>query len=364
MSSDETPAGVASQLIIQIGPSPPYVAPVQHWRHGRPNESVPILTPVRAVARVEPCWNLFDIGYNDVFRPDRVERGSQCSCCTPPVDLSTGDLPHRMHTSIGAPRQGYPNLAATDSPDAPPVVIISRNVADRFWPGVDPVGQRIKWGRPSAPDEWVTIIGVAEDSRHRSLRSPSWNVYVPYTQSPWQLNHLVVRTVSDPAAVTALLEREVRGLDPSVRTVDVATLDELASTLLRAPRFQSGLLALFGLLALTLGGIGIYGVTAFAGAQRTKEIGIRMALGARRSDLGRLILRETLKLSAAGLAIGGIGAAAAARLLGGMVYNVAPLDGWTFVGVSLLLVTTSLIAAIGPARRATRLDPVEALRAG
>src|SRR5690606_21842653 len=191
----------------------------------------------------------------------------------------------------------------------------------------------------------------------------SWNVYVPHAQSPWSLNHLVLRASGDPEALAGALGREVRALDPTARAVDIATLEDLASTMLRAPRFRSGLLGLFAAIALALGAVGIYGVSSYGAARRTREIGIRLAFGADLPDIRRMLLGEALATSALGIALGAAAASAAARLLGGLVYGVGTADPWTFTAAALLLLASALLAAWLPARRATRTDPIVALRA-
>jgi predicted permease len=263
---------------------------------------------------------------------------------------------------------GIPLLAgraftADDDAGAPGVVIVSRSLARRFWPGEDVVGKRIKWGAPTSEAPWLTIVGIAGDARYRGLREPTLDVYVPYRQSPWGLNHLVVRSAGDPAALAAALSREARAIDPAAQTLDAATARDLVDGALRRPRFNALLLGLFAATALALAAVGIYGVTSYAAARRTREMGIRMALGAAPRDVRRLMIGQALGAGVAGIAIGLAAALAATRALQGMLFEVRPADPLTFAVVPLFLALVAALAGWVPARRAAALAPTAALRA-
>jgi len=187
-------------------------------------------------------------------------------------------------------------------------------------------------------------------------------VYVPYTQSPWKLNHLVVRAAGDPALLSASLRRAVSEVDAEARAVQVATIGELASAALRQPRFQVTLVGTFAALALLLGAVGIFGVVSFATARRTRELGVRMALGARASHVQVLVVGETLRTVGIGVVVGVIAAAGGAQLLRTLIYGVSATDPMTFIIVPLVVVAVAVIAAAIPARRASRIDPVIVLR--
>jgi putative ABC transport system permease protein len=253
-------------------------------------------------------------------------------------------------------------FTAQDRADAPRVVVLGESVARRFWPGGDPVGRRIKWGGPDGPAPWLEVVGVVEDGRYRGLERVSLDAYVPYQQSPWPLNHLVVRTRSEPAAIVAALRREAAALEPSVRLLDVATVGAMMRAALARPRFATTLLGSFGITALLLAAVGLAGVLWFTTRERTREIGIRMALGASAGRIRLEVLREGAGLALAGLAVGAGLAAALARLLRSQLYEVGPHDLPTYAVVAAALGAVAVTAAFLPAWRASRQDVVVALR--
>ena len=249
-----------------------------------------------------------------------------------------------------------------DRAGAPRVVIVGQSVARRFWPGADAVGRRIKWGAPDGPAPWLEVVGVVEDGRYRGLESVSLDAYVPYEQSPWPLNHLVVRTQADPAALVASLRREATAIEPSVRLLDVATVGAMMRAALARPRFATTLLGSFGVTALLLAAVGLAGVLWFTTRERTREIGIRMALGASAGRIRLDILREGATLALLGLALGAGLAAALARLVRSLLYEVGPHDLPTYAVVAVALGGVAVLAAFLPAWRASRQDAVVALR--
>jgi putative ABC transport system permease protein len=250
-----------------------------------------------------------------------------------------------------------------DGPGAARVVILGEAVARRFWPGGDAVGKRIKWGGPDGPAPWLEVVGVAEDSRSRGLERVTLDAYVPYEQSPWPLNHLVLRTRGDPAALVAALRREASAVAPSARLLDVATVGAMMRTALVRPRFATTLLGSFAGVALALAAVGLAGVLWFTTRERTREIGIRMALGATAGQIRWEVLREGLALAALGLGLGLGGAAALARLLRSLLYEVGPHHLPTYGAVALVLGTVAVVASLIPAWRASREDAAIALRA-
>jgi putative ABC transport system permease protein len=254
-------------------------------------------------------------------------------------------------------------LTAADRADAPRFVILGRSVARRLWPGADPVGRRIKWGGPDSPSPWTTVVGVVEDGRYRGLETVSLDAYVPHDQSPWPLNHLVLRTRSDPDAVAAALRREAAALDPGLRLLDAATVGTMMRAALARPRFAATLFVGLGATALLLAAVGLAGVLWFTTRQRTREIGIRMALGASPGRIRLEVLREGAGLTLAGLAVGALAALALTRVLGSLLYQVGPRDPGTYAAVTLTLGTVAFAACFVPAWRASREDAVVALRA-
>ncbi|HEX6048350.1 MAG TPA: ABC transporter permease [Gemmatimonadaceae bacterium] len=255
------------------------------------------------------------------------------------------------------------DFGTADDATSPRVVIVSAATARRFWPNESPIGKRLKWGAPDSPMPWVEVVGIVGTARYRDPRVESLDVYVPYTQSPWPLNHIVVRSAGDPAALTTPLRVALADLDPDVRVVQVATVDELASAAMRQPRFQMTLVGAFAGLALLLGAVGIFGVVSFATARRTRELGVRVALGARSADLHALVVGETLRTVGAGIVIGLVAAFLGARVLRALVYEVSTTDPLTFIAVPVVVVLVAVVAAAIPARRAGRVDAVTVLRA-
>jgi putative ABC transport system permease protein len=264
--------------------------------------------------------------------------------------------------AAGIPVLQGSDIAAADDSTAPRVVVVSAATAARFWPNASPVGKRLKWGPPDSPAPWIEVVGVVGSARYRDPRVESLDVYVPYTQSPWKLNHLVLRAAGDPSPLATSLRSTLAALDPDVRVTYVATVAELASVAVRQPRFQVTLVGAFAGIALLLGAVGIFGVVSFATARRTREIGVRMALGARGADVQRLVVTETLRTVGVGLVAGLAGAIAGARLIRALVYGVSATDPLTFVVVPVLVVAVAVLAAVVPARRAAGLDPATVLR--
>jgi ABC-type antimicrobial peptide transport system permease subunit len=241
-----------------------------------------------------------------------------------------------------------------------PVVIINETMARRYWPGDDPVGKRLKGFDPRGRnDEWVRVVGVVKDMHSRGLeRSPIAQIYEAQAQSLDETENLVVRT----DASARVLRDTIRSIDNTAVLTDVTTLERQLREQNAPRRFQTLLLSLFAALALALAGAGIFAMMHYSVAQRTKEIGIRMAIGARQANVVRMILREGLLLVGAGVGIGLVGSLALARSIRSLLFEVGPGDPITFSLVSLLLAGIALLACYIPARRATRIDPMFALR--
>ncbi len=269
--------------------------------------------------------------------------------------------PHYFRT-LGIPLKAGRAFTGFDKTDAPRVVIISETMARRiFPPGVDPVGQQMQID-PGAESPWRTIVGVASDVRYRELEDARWDIYAPHDQAGSFLNHFAVRTTSDPAAFISTVRREIAALDPTQVATSFATLEQQVAVNLARPRFNALLLNWLSALAVLLAAVGIYGVVAYSVAQRTGELGIRLALGAQTKDLLALIIAENLRLVAVGVVCGLTGAYALTRLMQTLLFGVSATDLLTFALVPALLTLVALLACWIPARRATKVDPLVALR--
>ncbi len=247
---------------------------------------------------------------------------------------------------------------------APRVGIVNDAMVRQYFPNEDPLGKRVRFARDQQV-RWMTIIGVVGDVKHFGLDLPELPaIYSPYPQAdPWKRwMTFVARTQSDPGAMAQAVKQEIWKVDSQLPVTDLKTMDEVSSSSFAARRFNMLLLAIFAGLALLLAAVGIYGVMSYAVTQRTQEIGIRMALGAQATDVLKLVIRNGLTLTLLGVVIGVAGAVALTRLLATLLFGVTPTDKPTFIAVSAVLVLVSLLACYIPARRATKVDPLVALR--
>lgn len=250
-----------------------------------------------------------------------------------------------------------------DTAQTPQVLIISEPLAERIFPaGVDPLGRRIKLDPSEAESPWLTIVGVVGDARYRQLEDTRLDVYVPHRQSSAGVRYLTIRTAADPAAFVSVVRRELAMLDPDQAITGVATMEQLVQRTLARPRFNTVLLVLLGLLALTLAAVGIFGIISYTVAQRTHEIGIRIALRAQQRDVLRLVVNQGLRLTGLGLVVGSAVAFAATGVMKSLLYGVATGDPMIYGVVTLALVAVSALACYIPARRAIKVDPMVALR--
>ena len=256
-------------------------------------------------------------------------------------------------------------LLETDRRGSLPVAVISRSLADAHFAGEDPLGKRIKVGGVRDPESpWWTIVGVVETVRSRAVaRAPEAEIFIPIAQRPARALSLVIRTDGDPTAIASDLREAVWALDPNMAVSRIATLAEVFSASIAPERFISMLLATFAALALVLGSVGIYGVMAFTVSQRTREIGIRMALGARPRDVLRSVMTRGLALTGVGVVAGLTLAVISGRALSSLLFLVSPTDPATLASVTALLALAALFACYWPARKATRVDPIITLRA-
>jgi putative ABC transport system permease protein len=250
----------------------------------------------------------------------------------------------------------------TDHREAPPVIVINEAMARRFWNDEDPLGKRINLGAgQNAP--WLTIIGVVGSVRHETLsQQPYPEMYAPIAQQPTRVLNVVVRSAADNATVVSSIREQVKQLDQDLPVFNTRTAHQLLADSMARPRFNALLVTLFAAVALILASIGIYGVISYGVSQREHEIGVRVALGAGRSDIIRMVIVQGLRLVAAGIAIGLITMIGLSRLMEGLLFEVSETDLLTFTAVPLLLAGVVLLACCAPALRATRVDPINALR--
>ena len=254
-------------------------------------------------------------------------------------------------------------LSEADNIYAARVVVISRGMAQRFWPGVDPVGHRIKLGTADSAEPWVTIAGVVGD-----VRQNWWNpaarpvIYKPFAQSAQRSMTLLMRTQTNPAGYVSAIREVSRQIDPGIALRGVATLEEEVTDSIAIVRIMGILMGIFGLVALVLSSVGVYGVLSESVAQRTREIGIRVALGAETSALMKLILGHALKLTAIGLAISFPLFLAISQAMTSLIFGVVSMDVTIFAAFTAVLFLVALGAGYLPARRALRVDPMVALR--
>ena len=250
-----------------------------------------------------------------------------------------------------------------DTKQSPRVAVISETMVQKIFPDEDPIGKRITFDDRDKNPEWFEIVGIVGDVKQYGLDQPTtMQTYEPYTQQTLPYMTLVVRSTGDPNNLTAAIRSEVLKLDKEQPATNIKTLNEYFSTSIAQQRFSVVLLGVFAGVALVLAAVGIYGVLSYAVTQRTHEIGIRMALGAGRRDVFRLVVGRGMLLSLIGVASGLIAAFGLTRLMSSLLFGVTATDAMTFASVAGVLLAVALLACYIPARRATKVDPLVALR--
>jgi putative ABC transport system permease protein len=307
-------------------------------------------------------------GGNSVPLMDQNQPGVFTIEDQPSVD---GNLPRSKFAAVspdyfrvlGTPLVRGRFIEASDDTEAPKVVLIDETLQRRFFPNTDPIGRHLKPGPRESRAPWLTIAGVVGNIKTDGFDQPDQpHIYLPILQNPGYSMAVYLRTEGNPAGLTQALRQQVQAVDPNLPLFGERTMDDLISASLAQRRFAMRVVTLFGLLALFLAGIGIYGVMAYSVTQRTREIGIRLALGASRTSILSWLLRQGMRLTLIGVAVGLVGALVLTRLLRGLLFGVAPTDVVTYGGLTLLLAAVALLACYIPARRATKVDPLTALR--
>jgi putative ABC transport system permease protein len=269
---------------------------------------------------------------------------------------------HNYFQAMGIPIRRGRGFDPSDSSTAPPVAIINDTLANTLFRNQDPIGQRVRFGpSPSAP--WTTIVGVIGDVRHGGLEeTPQPELYINYLQGPPVSPFIVLRTAGDPALLGEAVRAELRRIDRNIPIYDLRTMSTLRSEAISTRRYVLLIVGSFGVLALGLAAIGVYGVMSLVVSERTREVGLRLALGARPSQLLRMIVGQAAALGAVGVGLGLLAAWPTALLIHGQLYGIQAIDPATFLAVPVVLLAISALAAVVPAVKAMRIDPIQALR--
>ncbi|HEX7117856.1 MAG TPA: ABC transporter permease [Longimicrobiales bacterium] len=353
------PRGVLAVGINLPGRSYPDGAAVR----GFYDRLLPAVAAMPGVESVDAISTLFlgrlprmtSVTVRDVELPDAVRR------LPVPYDAVTPGVFRTLRMEL---RQGR-ELAATDGPDAPNVAVVNEAFVRRYFPGGKAVGRQFALGgAPERDEDWITIVGIVEDARRGGLdREPRPQVFLPHAQFPTSRMTVLVRARGDVLAQVGAVRAAVRRIDPDQPISDVRTLERNLSGSVASRRFLMFLLLVFAAASTLLAAVGIYGIMAQMVVQRTREIGVRVALGARSADIVRMVVRRGMALAGAGLGLGVLAALALGRLLSGMLFGVQPSDPLTLLVVSGVLAAVGALACYLPTRRATRVDPQVALRA-
>ncbi|HKO12056.1 MAG TPA: ABC transporter permease [Acidobacteriaceae bacterium] len=269
-------------------------------------------------------------------------------------------------SALGVPLLAGRFFTEADRPDTPQVVIINHIMAEKYWPGENPVGKRMSFSdQPKSDKDWITIVGVVGDVKDQPNSPEAKNAFwFPVLQTVWTRDmSLVVRAQSDPRLLADAVRDAVHRLDPELAIADVKLMSQIGDASISTPRFTFVLVGLFAGLAILLAGIGAYGVIAYTVTQRTSEFGLRVALGAKRGDLQRMVLAQSARLAVPGIIVGVILALSLGRVLQTLLYGVRPADPLILATVPLLVLIVSLLASYAPARRAALADPITSLRA-
>ena len=273
-----------------------------------------------------------------------------------------GSVSTNYFKTLGIPLIEGRTFTEQDREPAPAVAIVNATLARRYFPGQDPIGKRVRFG-DSGDDDWITIVGVAGDSRNVGLNEPPTPLlYLPYHRFPLAFMSIAARSAAGAGVVASIVRSELKNIDPEMPLDRIVPMREVLSESVAEPRFRTLLLGAFALMAVVLAAVGVYGLISFSVTQRTREIGIRVALGAQPRQVMMPVVREGLGLALAGIAVGVAVSLGGTRLLAGFLFGVRPTDPLTYSGVALFLLGVALLATYIPSRRAVRVNPITALR--
>jgi predicted permease len=315
-------------------------------------EAVPGVVRVGGTTRVP-------LGSTNVTSRVTIEGGKTAAADT--VEVEFRRAMHAYFATMGMPIVRGRDFLESDGPGSPPVVIVNQAMARKVWGAEDPIGKHVRTGNAQSP--WSTVVGVVGDVHHANLdESPSPEMYVSYLSAPPVAPYVVLRTIGDPATLSEAVRASLKSMDKDLVVYDLRTGDDLRTAALSPRRFIAVLATLFGLVALTLAAVGVYGVMALMVTERTREMGIRMALGAAPLQVLGLVARQGLGLAAIGTAFGLVASVALTPLMSTQLFGVRALDPVTLATVPMILLVTALVACAVPARRAMRVDPIATLR--
>jgi putative ABC transport system permease protein len=338
-------------------------------RYGEPSRRAAFYEDV--LERVQRLPSVVSAGYSTSV-PLEWKGGTSGFLPEGPVDPKRSyDANHRQVSAdylrtMGIPLRRGRSFERTDGARSQPVAIVNEATARQYWPGVDALGKRFKVGDPSR-NPWITIVGIAGDVRQMGLDAPvKAEMYFPYSQisdQPWFApRDLVVRTAAEPMSLVPAIKQAIRAVDPEQAVSNIRTFDEILDEEVVQRRLGAALVSAFAALALLLASLGVYGVLSYFVTQHTAEIGVRLALGAGRGDILRLVLGKGMALALSGAGLGVLGALALTRLLSSLLYGIGAADPATFASAAAVLTALAFVACYLPARRAVRVDPMVAMR--
>lgn len=343
-----------------------YIAlPTQKYRRPQTNifydqliERVKNLPGVTSVAGIDPL----PLSNNNVTTSFLVEGAPVLPLADRP-DAGQRVITPGYFQTMSIPILKGRSFTEQDRANTSSVIIVNEALAHRYWPNQDAIGKRLGFDDESSKQVWREIVGVVGNVRHKALETEAMpEVYFPYQQRPGSFMNLVVHTASDPTSMIPAIRNQVFSLDTDQPVADVMTMQQRLDKSVASRRFVMVLLGAFSVLALALAAVGIYGVMAYLVIQRTQEIGVRMALGAQKRDVLRLVVGKGMVLAIIGTTIGLVASLTLTRLMRSLLFEVTPTDWLTFVIVSMVLLIVALLACYIPARRATKVDPLIALR--